>query len=114
MVSKNFKRKEFACKCGCGTDNISQELVDVVQDVRTWAKSPVVINSGLRCESHNRSVGGAPKSQHLYGTAADIRTVSKTPKEVYDYLNEKYPNKYGIGLYGGFTHIDVRPNRARW
>lgn len=114
MVSKNFKRREFACKDGCGLDTISQELVDVIQDVRDHFNKPVVINSGLRCERHNKRVGGAPKSQHLLGTASDIRIAGVTPKEVYDYLDKKYPDKYGIGLYKTFTHIDVREKKARF
>ncbi|MBR3569238.1 MAG: hypothetical protein IKN96_00345 [Oscillibacter sp.] len=36
------------------------------------------------------------------------------PEKVYAYLTGKYPNKYGIGKYQTFTHIDVRPSKARW
>lgn len=118
MISKNFKRKEFACKCGCGLGlkdgDINFELIEVVQDVRDTFDKPVVINSGLRCEKHNKRVGGAPKSQHLIGTAADIRVQGVEPIEVYRYLTAKYPKKFGIGNYKNFTHIDVRPNKARF
>ncbi len=34
---------------------------------------PIIINSGFRCESVNRKVGGVAGSQHLIGQAADIR-----------------------------------------
>lgn len=117
-LSKNFTRKEFACKCGCGLGlndgDINLELVEVIQDVRDTFNKPVVINSGLRCEKHNKRVGGAPKSQHLLGTAADIRIAGVDPAEVYRYLGAKYPKKFGVGRYNTFTHIDVRPTRARW
>ena len=117
-LSKNFVRKEFACKCGCklgmNDGDINLELVRVVQDVRDHFGKPVVINSGLRCAFHNSRVGGAPKSQHLLGTAADIRIAGINPKDVYDYLDKKYPDKYGIGRYPSFTHIDVREKKARW
>lgn len=117
-VSKSFKRKEFACKDGCGLGlndgDINPELIEVVQDVRDTFDKPVVINSGLRCEKHNKRVGGAPKSQHLIGTAADIRVQGVEPIEVYRYLMTKYPKKFGIGNYKSFTHIDVRPNKARF
>ncbi|EAS4214514.1 serine/threonine protein kinase, partial [Salmonella enterica] len=26
MISKYFKRSEFACKCGCGQDTVDAEL----------------------------------------------------------------------------------------
>lgn len=113
-MTKNFKRKEFACKDGCGLDTVKQELVEVLQDVRDHFDKPVVINSGLRCKTHNARVGGAPKSQHLLGTAADICIAGVTPKEVYDYLDGKYPDTYGIGLYKTFTHIDIRNKKARF
>lgn len=117
-VSKSFKRKEFACKDGCGLGlgdgDINPELIEVIQDVRDHFGEPVVISSGLRCEAHNKRVGGAPKSQHLLGTAADLRIAKVKPGDVYDYLDKKYPNKYGVGRYNTFTHIDVRSNRARW
>lgn len=117
-VSKSFKRKEFACKDGCGLGlgdgDINPELIEVIQDVRDHFGEPVVISSGLRCQRHNARVGGAPKSQHLLGTAADIRIAKVAPAKVYEYLDKKYPGKYGIGRYGTFTHIDVRPTKARW
>jgi hypothetical protein len=34
--------------------------------------------------------------------------------KVADYLEEKYPDKYGIGRYIGRTHLDIRKTKARW
>lgn len=117
-VSKNLKRKEFACKDGCGLglgeNDINPELIEVIQDVRDHFGEPVVISSGLRCQKHNKRVGGAQKSQHMLGTAADLRIAKVSPAQVYEYLDKKYPDKYGVGRYNTFTHIDVRQNKARW
>jgi uncharacterized protein YcbK (DUF882 family) len=33
---------------------------------------PLRVNSGFRCASHNRNVGGSPSSRHIIGCAADI------------------------------------------
>lgn len=118
MLSEHFKKKEFACKCGCGLGlkdgDVDPKLVEALEDVRTHFGKPVVINSGLRCEAHNKKEGGAKASQHLLGTAADIRIAGVSPNDVYAYLNEKYTTKYGVGKYRTFTHIDVRSNKARW
>lgn len=114
QLSPHFKKSEFACKCGCGFDDITQELVDVVEDVRCHFNSPTFIDSGCRCKIHNQAIGGKPLSQHPLGKAADIKVKGVEPKQVADYLESKYPNKYGLGRYKSFTHIDVRPNRARW
>ena len=118
MLSKHFKKREFACKDGCGLGladgDVNPELVEVLEDVREHFGRPVVINSGLRCQTHNKRVGGAKKSQHLFGTAADIRVSGVDPALVYDYLNAKYPDRYGVGKYKSFTHIDVRERKARF
>lgn len=114
MISKNFKRKEFACKCGCDYDSINPKLIPVLEDMREYFGKPVIVNSGCRCETHNRNVKGAPNSQHLYGNASDVRINGVPPVEIYRYFDRKYPNTFGIGLYNTFVHIDVREKRARW
>ena len=113
-LSEHFNSAEFACKDGCGASEVKPELIGILEDVRAHFGKPVVIFSGRRCENHNRKVGGAPKSQHLFGTAADISVKDTLPKVVADYLEGKYPGSYGIGRYKTFTHIDVRNYKARW
>jgi uncharacterized protein YcbK (DUF882 family) len=114
MLSEHFKRSEFACKCGCGFDTVDYELLVVLEDVREWANNIVHINSGCRCEQCNAYIGGSSGSQHMEPRAGDIVVRGRTPREVYEYLDERYPNKYGIGSYETFTHIDTRVNKARW
>lgn len=109
-----FKREEFACKCGCGYDTVDAELLDVLVELRHRFGEPIVINSGCRCDTHNTNVGGSPKSQHLLGRAADIAVKNVHPTQVYEYLDELYPDQYGIKAYATFTHIDTRTNRGRW
>ncbi|EFB70384.1 hypothetical protein PROVRUST_08483, partial [Providencia rustigianii DSM 4541] len=41
---------------------------------------PVYVVSGRRCAKHNKAVGGAEHSQHLLGTAGDIKVKDVTPK----------------------------------
>lgn len=114
QVSKYFKQSEFDCKCGCGESIHSVELFAVLDDVREHFGVPVVINSGKRCATYNKKVGGVPKSQHVEGIAADIRVTGVSPVKVHAYLTKKYSTKYGIGKYDTFTHIDVRNGKSRW
>ena len=52
-------------------------LVEKVLDpLRKAYGKPIIVNSGYRCASVNRLVGGVPNSQHLTGCAADITTGS--------------------------------------
>ncbi|MBU9866803.1 D-Ala-D-Ala carboxypeptidase family metallohydrolase [Rahnella aceris] len=113
-LSEHFSRQEFACRCGCGFCDIDPALVPVLEELREHFGQPVTINSACRCLVHNQNEGGAAHSQHLLGMAADIVVKNRTPALVADYLEHKYPYKYGIGRYSSFTHIDVRLTKARW
>ena len=74
---KWFKEKEFACKC-CGQlpplarENVKALVSEVLDPVREKLGMPIVVNSGYRCEKHNKDVGGVRNSQHLRGEAADV------------------------------------------
>jgi uncharacterized protein YcbK (DUF882 family) len=112
--SDRLKRKEFTCRCGCGSDTVDAELLVVLNTLREDFAAPVNIVSGTRCEQHNKNVGGSPKSQHLKSKAADIKVTGVPLKDVYEYLTRMYPDRYGIGLYDSFIHVDVRQNKTRW
>ncbi len=111
---KYFKRAEFACNCGCGFSAVDVELLEVLEDVREHFNQPITINSGCRCEAHNKAVGGEVRSKHTQGIAADFVVRGVSPAKVHQYLVGKYPNEYGIGLYKTWVHLDVRGEKARW
>ena len=115
-LSANFKVREFACNDGSDPIFISLELVEVLQKIRDHFGKPVNINSGFRTASYNKrkDVGGATYSQHLYGTAADIRISGVSPKNIAAYAETLLPNKGGIGIYKDFVHVDVREVKSRW
>jgi len=72
-----------------------------------------MINSACRCAAYNHKVGGAQKSQHTRGMAADVNVLNIAPNIVADYVEEKH-DKCSIGRYDTFTHIDVREVPVRW
>lgn len=112
-LSKNFNSTEFDCKCNqCTKTIINPELVTLLQKIRDHFGKPVVINSGYRCPYHNKRVGGASNSQHIYGKAADIVVRDIPAIDVYKYA-DKIGTK-GLGKYAAFTHVDVRNKKARW
>lgn len=108
QITENFKRSEFACKCGCGKDDIKEGVVEILQDLRDYYGFPITITSGVRCKVHNEAIGGAKASKHMEGIAADFVVKGVSPDQVYAYLTTKYPGKYGIGNYPTFNHIDTR------
>ena len=118
-ISKNFQYKEFDCHgqgC-CSTTIIDEKLVEYVQRIRDHFGKPVTITSSYRCEVHNRRVGGATKSYHMRGQAADIVVQGVSSREVAKYAESI--GILGIGLYetskdGYFTHIDTRTTKSFW
>ena len=64
--------------------------------------------------SHNRSVGGATYSQHIYGLAADLSIYGVEPDKVAEYADTMLKNTGGIGIYNWGVHIDVRKEKTRW
>lgn len=113
-LSEHFHREEFACKCGCGQDTVDAELINILEALRTTLKAPITVNSGNRCLAYNKKVGGKPNSMHLKGRAADITIDGLTPKQVQDAFEVMFPDKYGMGRYDNFTHVDSRAVKARW
>lgn len=59
-------------------ENLEKLIKNVLQPLRDKFGEPIIVDSGYRCPKLNTAVGGAKTSQHLYGQAADIRTVSDT------------------------------------
>ena len=119
QLSTNFKSNEFNCKGSgcCSKTKIDDALVNYLQQIRSHFGKAVSINSGYRCPTHNKRVGGATNSYHAKGQAADIKVSGIAPAEVAKYA-ESIGIK-GIGLYetssdGYFVHIDTRTTKSFW
>lgn len=127
-MTVNISRKELACKCKCGDDSMDFETITVLQGACDYfafkynlPKVTLVIHSAYRCLKYNRkpaSEGGPgsnDRSQHPRARAIDFHIVEVPLAEVYDYLDTMYHDKYGLGKYDSFIHIDTRTNGpARW
>lgn len=113
-ISEHFNREEFECKCGCGLSPVDKELIDVLEDIRSFFGEPIIVTSGNRCDDYNRSIGGAYESKHKVGIACDFKVKNELHELVYEYLEHKYRDKYGLGLYDTWVHIDMRSVKARW
>lgn len=114
-VSQHFSRWEFKCRCGkCKEKGVDAKLIEALEKVRNNFGRRVTINSGWRCEAHNKAEGGYPSSKHMDGLAADVFVDKIRASEIQRYLDELYPDSHGLGRYNFFTHLDVRERKARW
>lgn len=110
----HFKPTEFACK-HCGEIKVDINLLEKLEQLRTAiGNRPIYINSGYRCPTHNRNVGGAKNSQHMYGKAADIRAKDMSPRTLEKFADTIFANG-GVGMGGqNIVHVDTRGHKARW
>ena len=125
-LSAHFMRYEFECSgvdCCNHSSPISQELIKALEILREQIEREVgfepflTINSGFRCNKHNKKIGGSVNSQHTLGLAADIKDKYNRvePILIADIASEIEPFKSGgIGVYDTFAHVDIRKERARW
>ena len=105
QLSKNFKKSEFTCKCGCGETVISDDLLYMLDKAREFAKKPFKINSGYRCKNHPESKKN-PTSSHIKGLAVDIECKdSNTRAIMMDAL--VYADFERFGLHKSFIHVDI-------
>lgn len=104
-MAPNFKIREFASKDGADKVLIDNDLILPMQYIRNQS-GMMTITSGYRTVSHNKKVGGASSSMHLFGQAVDIKVSGKTPTQIADLA-------YAIGfkriiIYSSWVHIDTK------
>lgn len=117
MIDKkptNFAVKEFACKDGSDEIKIDSKLVIMLQQIRDHYNRPVIINSAYRTPAYNKKIGGAARSQHIYGKAADIAINGIEPLNVAQYAEVECKYIKGIGLYTWGDHVDTRATKSYW
>ncbi len=115
QLTENFNLLEFQCTgqgCCRGSVKLDSKLLFLLQELRDVIGLPIYITSGYRCPTHNTNVGGAERSQHVEGKAADV---SIDKDMVYVAEIAKRIGFTGVGYYDRFLHLDVRDgNYVEW
>lgn len=57
--------------------NLQQLCIHVLEPLRAYFNTPIVVSSGYRSPALNKAVGGSTTSQHMTGEAADLRIPSE-------------------------------------
>jgi hypothetical protein len=113
-----------------GTCWVHRDLLNRLEALRSQVGRPLGVVSGWRDPAHNARVGGARSSQHTFGDAPELRSISSrlsrsaelTVGKAAD-LNRNYirlEECKSLALFGGLgyrevagvkwvTHVDVRP-----
>lgn len=109
-LSSHFSQHEFTDRRTGHAVRPPDELLQVLEHLRNLRGRPLHIVSGHRCCTTNAAVGGAPRSRHLVGDAADIPSGYATVRQA------EACGAVGIGVRGEWVvHVDVRPGPpVRW
>jgi uncharacterized protein YcbK (DUF882 family) len=118
QLSTNFNTIDFDCKCAyleCKTTLVEPELVNALEELLDIV-GDFNINSGFRCERHNKDVRGEKNSKHLLGIAVDIESSKGIPgPEMAKYaLQVESFERGGLGVAAHWIHVDTRKVRGRW
>ena len=126
QLSKNFTLDEFTFSqtaSRVGIDNTPTEEVlenlkhtaENMEKVRKILGYPILISSGYRSPTLNRTIGGAKNSQHMQGEAVDF-TCPKfgTPREIVNKLKDyDLPFSQLILEYERWVHISFTKGSSK-
>lgn len=109
-----FTREEFACKCGCGTNEIDPVFVGQLDELRRRCGFPLGVTSGYRCENHPVEADKEKPGMHHSGRAADL--AFRNGSERFVLLREAFAMGVfqGIGTGKSFIHVDTRESGTSW
>jgi len=120
-VSAHFSLGEFACHARKYDHvRVAPALVELLEALRLkCGGKPVYVNSGHRPKAYNASIGGAGRSYHIDGCAADIHLPALTVESAYAKAHKLVGNTGGVGKYprrdsGWWIHVDTRGTKSRW
>ena len=127
-MTRHFKREEFDCHDGTQYPaNWLLNLKRLCNYLETIRKEigdrPIKVISGYRTSGWNKKCGGAKRSYHLSGIAADIKAKGLSSRKLYGILDglmhEGKIAQGGLGLYRWGVHYDTRGYKtdgsvARW
>lgn len=120
-LTNNFSLNEFNKRNYNVPTDVLRNLIELaknLQVLRDEVKKPIKITSGYRPAELNAKVGGATKSRHITGQAADFKIEGYTPKQVAAIIEkliaEGKMKQGGLGTYSTWVHYDTRGTAARW
>ena len=111
-----FTEDELRCK-GSGKLILAPGFSDHLLELRVILDEPMTVNSCCRSASHNRAVGGHPRSLHVCDDphwdtggccAIDIGHRGRPPEYRAKLVRLALELGWAVGVHGGFIHLDRR------
>lgn len=113
MVYSNVAAKQGIENTPKGTREIINigNTLDALNVIRELAERPVKVTSGYRSEKLNRAVGGASRSNHMEGRAADIIA---TRDEDWEAILTAVSTAYRKGVVSRYILEMNKARRTKW
>lgn len=119
QLSEYFKLGEFIQSKTACVQNLPAQFIhrkDIVDNIRMLHDklllplrqaigAPITITSGYRCKALNSAVGGATKSLHLWGLAADITAGDRQPLLIETARLSKF---HELIIHKTYVHISLK------
>jgi hypothetical protein len=122
QISPNFSLAEFAHSMTAArlgrpftvpdvfVENVRRLCLTVLEPLRIDQAIPITVLSGYRPPWLNKIVGGAPTSDHMTASAADILVKGAAPRDVAAAVRALgLPVKQCILEFGQWVHVSVPP-----
>lgn len=133
-LTRNFSVIEFACRCGeCMSSDPKNieltylaDIANQLQNLRDWISEQegrevrIISHCGIRCEQHNKKIGGESHSRHLpryyllMQGAVDCHAAGMSIWKFRRYVKRAWKQRIifgGCGLYRWGIHTDTSSRR---
>lgn len=126
QITPHFSWDEVRCPCGkCQMPaDVPARLLTLcraLEELRFAVGKPIHLTKrgrAYRCPDFNKEVGGASRSQHLTGRAADLwiegMSGDDIRRQIEALIAEGLIPEGGIGTATTWAHYDIRGIRRRW
>jgi zinc D-Ala-D-Ala carboxypeptidase len=117
LITPNFSTSEVQCHCGCGENEMDDEFMRMLQQLREEAGFAFRLSSARRCLNHNSSVSSNKTKAgiHTFGKAVDILVGSVNTTKTLKLIKQAQDIGFtglGLALKGDrkkrFIHLDNR------
>ncbi len=106
-TARYFSEAEFKkCTPSCSIEDMEQDFLDLMDDVRRKAGIPLLMSSAYRSSAWDLKKGRSGDGAHTYGIAVDfVCNSSETRRKILKACFECGVTR--IGVSGSFIHIDM-------
>ena len=72
LVTPHFKVNELECHCGCKEMGMTDDMLRILEEIRTEMNRPLRLSSAFRCQAHNNKISAVKNGAHTVGKAVDV------------------------------------------